>query len=90
MLARDALFSVRRQGHAPARSSRDDRERLRLAAGSSPWLADTLAELLAFPAGRHDDQVELDGAGAGVGEAEAGGRGGDDRLLAAAGGEGVI
>jgi predicted phage terminase large subunit-like protein len=24
----------------------------------APWLADTLAELTAFPAGRHDDQVD--------------------------------
>ena len=24
----------------------------------APWLADYLAELLAFPAGRHDDQVD--------------------------------
>ena len=54
----------------------------------APWLADYLAELLAFPAGRHDDQVELDRAGAGLGEAAAGGRG-DARLLAAAGGGGV-
>ncbi len=27
---------------------------------TAPWLADTLAEFLAFPKGRHDDQVELD------------------------------
>jgi predicted phage terminase large subunit-like protein len=25
---------------------------------AAPWLADYLAELLAFPAGRHDDQVD--------------------------------
>ena len=28
------------------------------------WLADYLHELTMFPAGRYDDQVELDGAGA--------------------------
>ena len=37
----------------------------------APWLADYLAELTTFPAGRHDDQVELDRAGAGLGEGEA-------------------
>jgi predicted phage terminase large subunit-like protein len=25
---------------------------------TAPWLADTLAEFLAFPKGRHDDQVD--------------------------------
>ena len=25
---------------------------------AAPWLADYLSELLAFPAGRHDDQVD--------------------------------
>ena len=51
---------------------------------AAPWLADYLAELTTFPAGRHDDQVELDGAGAGLGEAEADGAGGVDRILGAA------
>ena len=37
----------------------------------APWLADYLAELTAFPAGRHDDQVELDRAVFGVDEGEA-------------------
>ena len=32
------------------------------------WLADYLQELTLFPAGRYDDQVELDGAGAGLDE----------------------
>ena len=41
---------------------------------TAPWLADTLAEFLAFPKGRHDDQVELDRPGAGLGEAGAGRR----------------
>ncbi len=35
------------------------------------WLADYLAELTAFPASRHDDQVELDRPGARLGECEA-------------------
>ena len=55
----------------------------------APWLADYLAELLAFPAGRDDDQVDFDRAGAGLGEAAAGVHHGDNRLLAAAGGGGV-
>ena len=36
---------------------------------SAPWLADTLSEFLAFPKGRHDDQVELDRPGAGLSDA---------------------
>ena len=32
------------------------------------WLADYLQELILFPAGRYDDQVELDGAGVGMDE----------------------
>ena len=39
---------------------------------AAPWLADYVAELTAFPAGRHDDQVELDRAGSGLGEEEKG------------------
>ncbi len=42
----------------------------------APWLADYLAELTTFPAGRWDDQVELDRAGAGLGEGEAPGNDG--------------
>ncbi len=34
----------------------------------APWLADYIAELTTFPAGRHDDQVELDSAVARLGE----------------------
>ena len=30
----------------------------------APWLAEYLRELTLFPAGRHDDQVELDRPGA--------------------------
>ena len=33
---------------------------------SAPWLKDFQNELLAFPNGRHDDQVELPGTGARV------------------------
>ena len=55
----------------------------------APWLADYLAELTAFPAGRHDDQVELDGPGAGL-EQEGPRRTGHDRLLAAAGAGGDV
>ena len=56
----------------------------------APWLADYVSELTTFPAGRHDDQVELDGAGAGLGEGEArDGGGGVDRVLSATGGGGV-
>ena len=32
----------------------------------APWLEGYLHELLTFPNGRHDDQVELDGPGAGL------------------------
>ena len=45
----------------------------------APWLADYLAELTAFPAGRCDDQVELDRAGARLGKGAV--DDGDDRLL---------
>ena len=51
----------------------------------APWLADYLAELTTFPAGRHDDQVELDRSGAGLGEGEATVDDGNDRLLGGAG-----
>ena len=50
----------------------------------APWLADYLAELTTFPAGRNDDQVDFDRAGAGLGEA-APVDDGDDRLLGGAG-----
>ena len=53
----------------------------------APWLADYLAELTTFPAGRHDDQVELDRPGARLGEAPDGG-GGVGRVLWEAGGVG--
>ena len=49
----------------------------------APWLADYLAELTTFPAGRHDDQVDFDGAGARLGAA-APVDDGDDRLLGGA------
>ena len=39
------------------------------------WLADYLHELIMFPAGRHDDQVELDSAGAGLDEDSTAGMG---------------
>ncbi len=35
---------------------------------TAPWLADTLAEFLAFPKGRHDDQVDSTAQGAGLGQ----------------------
>ena len=44
------------------------------------WLADYLSELAAFPRGRHDDQVEFDGAGARLAEAIV--DDGHDRFLA--------
>ncbi len=51
----------------------------------APWLADYLSELLTFPAGRHDDQVEFDRPGAGLGAGEAPDRGGGvDRVLGGA------
>ena len=37
----------------------------------APWLADYLAELTTFPAGRHDDQVELDRPDPGLDEGRA-------------------
>ena len=50
----------------------------------APWLADYLAELPTFPAGRHDDQVELDRPGAGLGETTRVRNDGNHRLLGGA------
>ncbi len=49
------------------------------------WLADYVSELTAFPASRHDDQVELDRPGARLGQATPVVVRGVDRILSAAG-----
>ena len=45
----------------------------------APWLADSLAELLAFPAGRHDDQFDSTAQALAWAKQRPAGRG-DDRL----------
>jgi hypothetical protein len=55
---------------------------------AAPWLADLPRRVHRLPRRAPRRPGRLDGAGAGVGEAEAG-HGGDDRLLAAAGGGGM-
>ncbi len=51
----------------------------------APWLAEYLRELTLFPAGRHDDQVELDRPGAGL-DQEPPARAGHGGVLAGDGG----
>ena len=48
-----------RQGHASARTDRDDRERVRHLPETAAWLAEYLHEITTFPNGKHDDQVDL-------------------------------
>jgi hypothetical protein len=52
---RHPLPPAERQGHAHACTDRDDQNGAR--AGTA-WLAQYLAELTAFPNGKHDDQVD--------------------------------
>ena len=58
-VARSPRRSRRRQGHAPLRADRDDRERLRPPSQGAPWLPDYLAEFMLFPDARYDDQVDV-------------------------------
>ena len=47
-----------RQDYAAARADRVNREWLRLSPGNRPWLAEYLHEMMVFPKGKHDDQVD--------------------------------
>lgn len=56
-VGRSPRRSRRRQGHAPFRADRDNRERLRPSSRGAPWLPDYLAEFMLFPNARYDDQL---------------------------------
>ena len=56
-----AVRRARRQGRARAIDARPHGAGGTLRSAGSPWLADFRAELLSFPAGRHDDQVDAIG-----------------------------